>query len=785
MTNTLSWSFPLPRTHTGVPLGNARTGLLVWGDTRTLRITIGRADLWDHRGGMPWTADQNYRAIRECLEAGDEAGIRTIFRPATEGRPGVPARPSVVPVGRIDLTLARGCTLEGAELSLRDGSVSVWYSHNGAPKRIEIGLHPRRDVAWLCGTSDVEAVSPVTSWDIFGERLASLSFTAPERFTVGADVAGWHWQLPADPGVSVAWRTSRDAIVMRVDRFAGAFDASVAAPGTGVGDGSDSVGALRAQTRAWWAGYWDRVAAIDLPNPTLQEIHDFGLYCFAGLTNPAGVAATLQGPWIEEYDFPPWSSDYHFNINVQMCYSPAFRCGALDHLVPLFDLVWSWRDQLRQNARHFVGIDDGYMLPHAVDDRCTCMGSFWTGTIDHACTAWVAQMMYDYADYTGDIGFLRERAYPFMQGTLAVYRAMLEDDGDMLKLPVSVSPEYRGSAMNAWGANASFQLAAIRRLCENLLAAAATLGVRAEPAWADILTRLPAAALVHPTTGEGPSPDARPPEDARIALWEGVDLEESHRHHSHLAGIAPFDTIDIDEDAWRPVVANSLRHWIETGMGLWSGWCMSWASQLHSRIGNGDGAQLLLEIWRRVFTNQGRASMHDAVLNGVTLMGAPPIVGPGGLPSGSAAPAGSRDGATGAAILQQAERMQTDGAMGGVAAVQEMVFHSRRGVLRVFPAIPSDWDHASFSRMHAPGGFIVDGWWNRDEGWRVEVDARRGGRLRIAGPTPEATVRVHRRDESVRGGGPHSPSTATEHGPIVEIDTEPGDRIEIVGRVDA
>ena len=59
---------------------------------------------------------------------------------------------------------------------------------------------------------------------------------------------------------------------------------------------------------------------------------------------------------------------------------------------------------------------------------------------------------------------------------------------------------------------------------------------------------------------------------------------------------------------------------------------MSWASQLHSRVGNGEGAELLLELWRRVFTNEGRGSMRDAVMNGVTLMGAPPL-----LPQASAA----------------------------------------------------------------------------------------------------------------------------------------------------
>ena len=33
-----------------------------------------------------------------------------------------------------------------------------------------------------------------------------------------------------------------------------------------------------------------------------------------------------------------------------------------------------------------------------------------------------------------------------------------------------------------------------------------------------------------------------------IALWEGCDLDESHRHHSHLAGLYPFDSFDASDD---------------------------------------------------------------------------------------------------------------------------------------------------------------------------------------------------------------------------------------------
>src|SRR5207249_9395004 len=94
-----------------------------------------------------------------------------------------------------------------------------------------------------------------------------------------------------------------------------------------------------------------------------QFLYHYGMYKFAGLTHPRGVAATLQGPWIEEYQMPPWASDYHFNINVQMCYWPAYQGNRLPHLRPIFDLVWSWRDKLRDNAKKF---EDGTEMREAI-----------------------------------------------------------------------------------------------------------------------------------------------------------------------------------------------------------------------------------------------------------------------------------------------------------------------------------------------------------------------------------------------------------------------------------
>lgn len=116
------------------------------------------------------------------------------------------------------------------------------------------------------------------------------------------------------------------------------------------------------------------------------------MYKLAGLTTPGGVAATLQGPWIEEYQLPPWSSDYHFNINIQMIYWPCLATGRFEHFWPLWDMILGWMPQLQENAARFFGAKNALLMPHAVDDRCAGVGSFWTGMIDQACTAWMGQL---------------------------------------------------------------------------------------------------------------------------------------------------------------------------------------------------------------------------------------------------------------------------------------------------------------------------------------------------------------------------------------------------------
>ncbi|MCK5843478.1 MAG: hypothetical protein KAG97_02145, partial [Victivallales bacterium] len=357
-------------------------------------------------------------------------------------------------------------------------------------------------------------VENVPSWDHLAEYFQSVMMSEPEILSEESELRGWIQALPADPGICVGYLVDDEGLWGTTALGSDSVELKNGAESFLQKARNAGTAALAASRECWWKEYWGGVPDISIPNETLDYAYMYGLHKFACFANPSGVPATLQGPWIEDDKMPPWSSDYHFNINVQMCYWPALKANKPEYLRPLFDLVWSWRESLAANAKAFIGVDDGYMLPHAVDDRGTFMGGFWTGAVDHACTAWVAKMMHDYYLHTGDEDFLASIAYPFMKGAMRVFEAMMEEDDDgTLRLPLTVSPEYGGSRVDAWGANASFQLAAARQLAERLISAAASIGERPDAKWEDVLERLPEATFI----GEG--------DDTKLALWEGQNLD--------------------------------------------------------------------------------------------------------------------------------------------------------------------------------------------------------------------------------------------------------------------
>jgi hypothetical protein len=415
-----------------------------------------------------------------------------------------------------------------------------------------------------------------------------------------------------------------------------------------------------------------------VPDPDLAEAWSYGLYRQAGLTPPHAPPATLQGAWMEDDRFPPWSNDYHFNINVQLIYEPALATNRAAHFDPLWRMLLEWIPQLRANARTFFGTEDALLLPHAVDDRGHVVGHFWRGTLDQACVAWMALLAWRHYRHTLDETVLREVAWPLLTGAFNGFFAMMERIGSVRgprwSLPISVSAEYPG-----WGRDASFQLAAVHALTQTLPQAAARLGKPLDSRWDSVERELPPY-----TTIPANAADSK----RRIALWEGQDLEESHRHHSHLAAITPFRTLDPFDPAHREVVAQSLLHWVRKGAGQWSGWCLPWASTICARGDMADAAVAWLRWWREVYVNAGRAPLHNADFAGCAALANVPPLHPRSM---------DKDG----------EIMQCDAAMGALSALMEILVQRRGAVVYVVPSLPQRWRDFEFDGLRVEGGLRV------------------------------------------------------------------------------
>lgn len=659
----VEWEFPrMGSCHEGIAFGDGKTGVLVWGGGNEIRLTVGRADLWDHRGGYSWTPEQSYTNIVAAVHSGDKDRLYGLFKKDTPK--GQPRNPYMLPLGRVVVTLKDGWRLERGELDTSTGlgRLELWYPamrKGDGTAFAEIAMSKNDGGVFAMkfpeGVGFEAKAIPATEFSVYEQKLKPLGFEKARVFDGAVpDAGGFMWKLPADDPVWLSWakksgvvaiKTGRGDKVVADVRMTAAFDT------------------VAKESREYWAKFWAEGARVKVPDPVIQRIYDYGMYRFGAMTDPDGVPAGLQGVWLEDDRLVPWNGDYHFNINVQECYSPAYRGGHFKNLLPLFRMVLSWRPLLKDNARKFVGIDNGYVLPHSVDDRGVCIGGFWTGTIDHGSTAWVAAMMFRYVRYSGDVEFLKSGGYDFMKGAMNVYRAMMEERDGRLSIPLGPSPEWGGSEVRkAVGRDPSFQLAAAHRLARDLVDAAKLLGEEPDPMWLDVERRLP---QFSSSDGEV------------VELFLGQRLTESHRHHSHLAGFFPFDTIDVEANG--KVVYGSYMNWVWCGKGMWTGWCVPWASILNTHFGYDRAAVGMLLDWDRYFCDDGHGSHHNAVFDGFTCFN------------------------------RGMNIMQMDGQCAAATAVMELLAHEVNGRVEFFRGCPPEWKDVSFENLALSDGTRVDG----------------------------------------------------------------------------
>jgi alpha-L-fucosidase 2 len=417
----------------------------------------------------------------------------------------------------------------------------------------------------------------------------------------------------------------------------------------------------------------------------------FGRYLLISSSRPGTMAANLQGKWNDKLA-PSWDSKYTININTEMNYWPTEVCNLSELHGPLFDLIENAREDGRRVAKNLYGIDNGFVMHHNTDlwgDAVPIDGAQYG--VWPMGAAWLCLHYWEHFEFTRDLKFLRERAYPVMKEAAQFLQSYLFEDGKgRLVTGPSISPEnaYRGSDGEAALCLApTMDLEITRALFSRVMKASALLNIDREFAGqlSRTLERLPPFQIG---------------KHGQLMEWlEDYDeVDPGHRHISHLFALHPDNQITLKRTPELARAARvSLERRLQSGSGH-TGWSRAWIINFWARLEEGDRAH---ENFVALLTKSTLPNLFD---------NHPPF--------------------------------QIDGNFGATAAVVEMLLQSHAGEISFLPALPKAWSNGTIKGVVARGGVELDISWADGRATHVTLKPKVDVHLTLRAPRDQQIARI-------------------------------------------
>ncbi|RZL17355.1 MAG: glycoside hydrolase family 95 protein, partial [Pedobacter sp.] len=173
-------------------------------------------------------------------------------------------------------------------------------------------------------------------------------------------------------------------------------------------------------------------------DPELESlIFQYGRYLLISSSRKGGLPANLQGLW-NESNTPPWGSDYHTNINIQMNYWLAEPANLSECAVPYLDHINEIREVRKINTqKEYPGVR-GWTLR---TESNPFGGESYTWNTPGS--AWYAQALWEHYSYARDKSYLKNFAYPIIKEISEFWDDHLKrrPDGTLVS-PLGWSPEH-------------------------------------------------------------------------------------------------------------------------------------------------------------------------------------------------------------------------------------------------------------------------------------------------------------------------------------------------------
>ena len=409
--------------------------------------------------------------------------------------------------------------------------------------------------------------------------------------------------------------------------------------------------------------------------------YQFGRYLLIASSRPGNLPANLQGIWANQVD-GPWHVDYHNNINLQMNYWPACSTGLSECVEPLIDFIRTLQKPGERTAKAYFGARGwtasisgnifGFTTPLRDQDMS------WN--FNPMAGPWLATHLWEYYDYTRDMKFLRETAYPLIRES-AIFAADYlwhKPNGTYTAAP-STSPEHGPIDQGA-----TFVHAVIREILLEAIEGSRLLKCDKEERarWEDILANL------------APYSIGR---YGQLMEWSRDidDPNDHHRHVNHLFGLHPGHTVS---PITTPELAQASRVVLEHRGDGATGWSMGWKLNQWARLHDGNHAYTL---YGNLLKNGTLDNLWDTHLP-----------------------------------------FQIDGNFGGTAGVTEMLLQSHAGFIHLLPSLPDAWSEGTVSGLEARGNFCLDLTWANGQLSEALLTSRKGGRCILRYGDQELTLQT-------------------------------------------
>lgn len=447
----------------------------------------------------------------------------------------------------------------------------------------------------------------------------------------------------------------------------------------------------------------DELVRRQRSNAYLDELYfQYGRYLMIASSRGMSLPNNLQGLW-NDSNTPPWESDIHTNINIQMNYWPSEVTNLSECHLPLlrYIAIESMRpDGGMQRTAQREGLR-GWSL-HTQSN----IFSYTDWNINRPTNAWYSMHLWQHFLFSRDEAYLRQTAWPAMRAACQYWFDRLrQDDRGLWIAPEEWSPEH-----GPWEDGVPYAQQLIYELFDASLQAAPI--VRADRAFVkELRSRL---AKLDRGLHIGPW--------GQIREWLHTEDRQGddHRHLSQLIALYPGHQIAYALDS---TYAEAARRTLESRGDTGTGWSRAWKIALWARLGHGDRAHRLL-----------KSALSHSVTTHVSM--------------------DASEGGVYENLLDAHPPFQIDGNFGATAGIAEMLLQSHLGYIEALPALPAAWPTGSVRGLRAVGGYEVDLTWQAGRLRTMKIYAPHAGTCRIKLPAGQ-TYRLHR-------GQPSSASSAGE-----------------------